>query len=87
MHLRLEAAGLKPQVLHESHHECYSMTKQVISLLGQVLDDNPNLLNEEGVEMLDLAMHDYIHETNDLLSVGHCLLCQKTCKGKPKLQA
>ena len=68
-------------VSHEQFHEmqklCHRDNKEVITLLGYLLDQKLISVENKASEMLDLAMIDYIWETNDLKSCERCLLCRK----------
>ena len=57
-----------------------SDNKQVIALLGYALDQKLINIDDEASKMLDLAMIDYIWETNDLKSCERCLLCRQKAK-------
>ena len=48
------------------HKQCYSKTKQVISILGRAFDDGYLECDIEGLYMLDISMMDYIQATNKL---------------------
>lgn len=57
--------------------QCYSKTKEVISILGRAFDDGYLEHDSEGLYMLDISMMDYIHATNKLNDFKRCYLCQK----------
>ena len=57
------------------HAQCYEKTKDVILLLGLALDSG--CLDPEGSKFLDLAMIDFLHETNRLNDCSRCLLCRE----------
>ena len=59
------------------HKQCYSKTKEVISILGRAFDDGDLECDIEGLHMLDISMMDYIHATNKLNDLRRCYLCQK----------
>jgi len=78
-----EQAKLKASALHmgkefsDLHNQCYSKTKEVISILGIAFDDDLLKNDSECVYMLDIAMMDYIFATNKLNDLKRCYLCQK----------
>ena len=59
-------------------HQCYERAREAILLLGTALDYN--FIDEEGSNVLDVAMIDYLRETNNLNSCQRCLLCRKKTK-------
>ena len=59
------------------HRQCYEKAKIVIGKLGAAMDANFLEMKEEEMKMLDIAMIDYLQETNKL---ERCLLCQKHAK-------
>ena len=59
------------------HKQCFSKTKEVISILGRAFDDGDLECDIEGLHMLDISMMDYIHATNKLNDLRRCYLCQK----------
>ena len=59
------------------HRECYEKAKVVVWKIGTAFDGQVLESSDEEEKMLDLAMLDCMHETNDL---GRCLLCRKKCK-------
>ena len=77
-HVLLEAEqnNLTPRLLHQKREACFSKTIAVISLLGQLLDNCDKAFDHECSQILDLAMIDYIHETNHLKDFQRCLLCR-----------
>ena len=54
--------------------QCDSMNKNVILLLGRAVDDYS--IDSDGSKILDLAMVDYVHNTNSLNECKRCLLCR-----------
>ena len=76
IYLRRNPAGR----LHEAQKSaCYRSIKQVIQLLGSVLDSG--CIDEEGSQMLDTAMMMLLSESRNLKGdLPRCLLCRK--KGK-----
>lgn len=54
------------------------MAKETIELLGNALDNS--YIDEEGKQLLDLAMMDYVREINGLNDCGRCILCLKKTK-------
>ena len=77
------------------HKQCYSKTKEIISILGRALDDGCLDCDREGLYMLDISMMDYIHATNKLNDLKRCYLCLKrlyipqsaTADSVPKVKA
>ena len=53
--------------------EQFKSLEKVIRILGHLFDDH--CLDEEGSKILDIAMVDYIRETNNLNDCQRCLLC------------
>jgi len=53
--------------------ELFTDAEKAIHILGSLLDQNA--IDEEGLKFLDLAMIDYIRETNSLKDCRRCLLC------------
>ena len=51
------------------------MAKETISLLSNALDNS--YIDEEGKQILDLAMMDYVRELNRLQDFKRCILCLK----------
>lgn len=68
-------SGKKFQILHQ---ECYTNARKVIDLLCKALDGG--FIDDEGSQMLDIAMIDYSRETNKLNECRRCLLCLKTAE-------
>ena len=59
------------------HKQCYEKAKVAIGKLGAAMDGNFLEKKEEELRMLDIAMIDYLQETNKL---ERCLLCRKHTK-------
>jgi len=59
------------------HKQCYSKTKEIISILGRAFDDGYLKYDSEGLYILDISMMDYIYATNKLNDLKRCYLCQK----------
>jgi len=59
------------------HKQCYEKAKVAIGKLGAAMDGNFLEKKEEELRMLDMAMIDYLQETNKL---ERCLLCRKHTK-------
>ena len=59
------------------HKQCYSKTKEIISILGRAFDDGYLEYDSEGLYMLDISMMDYIYATNKLNDLKRCYLCLK----------
>jgi len=57
--------------------QCYEKAKVAIGKLGAAMDGNFLEKKEEELRMLDMAMIDYLQETNKL---ERCLLCRKHTK-------
>ena len=55
--------------------EKFKPLEKVIQILGCLLDENS--LDGEGNKILDIAMVDYIRETNNLKNCQRCLLCRR----------
>ena len=58
------------------------MTKETIDLLGNALDNS--YIDEEGKQLLDLAMMDYVREVNGLNDCRRCILCLEKTKDNLK---
>lgn len=67
------AADIKKYKLE--HKRCFLKIKQVISMLGEVLDNG--YLDEEGSKLLDFSMIEYVKGTNNLKACKRCLLCRQ----------
>ena len=63
---------------HILHQECYKIARKVIDLLCRALDGG--FIDDEGSQMLDIAMIDYSRETNKLNECNRCLLCLKAAE-------
>ena len=74
--LEAEQNSLTPPVFYQRREACFSKTKEVISILGQLLDHSNKAFDHECSQILDLATMDYIHETNRLKDFQRCLLCR-----------
>lgn len=72
--LQKHASVLPPQRFFAMHTACCSKLKEIILLLGHLLDIDQ--LDDEGLRMLDFAMMDYICETNKLYECHRCYLCR-----------
>ena len=72
--------SMPPHNLFAAHEACFARAKEVILLLGEVLDSGH--LDEEGSKILDLAMLEYIIETNKLIECHRCYLCRKNLATK-----
>lgn len=59
----------------ERRSSCYVKAEGCIKLLSAALDQE--CIDPEGSKMLDIAMLDYIRETNKLNNLKRCLLCLK----------
>lgn len=51
------------------------MAKETIGLLGNALDNS--YIDEEGKQLLDFAMMDYVREFSGLQDFKRCILCLK----------
>lgn len=60
--------------------EGFKSLEKVIKVLGFLVDEN--FLDKEGTRILDIAMIDYIRETNKLNNCRRCLLCHASSKLK-----
>ena len=65
----------KGKKFHSLHQECFNNARKVIDLLCIALDNG--FIDDEGSQMLDIAMIDYSRETNRLNECKRCLLCLK----------
>ena len=74
--LTAEQDSLAPRVLHQRRNACFSKTKSVINILGRLLDGNEEAFDCECSQILDLAMMDYIFQTNCLRDCQRCFLCR-----------
>ena len=74
--LAAEQDKLTPRIFHQRHETCYSKAKTVISLLGRFLNKREEFFDHECSQILDLAMMDYIYETNRLRDFQRCFLCR-----------
>ena len=77
MQLHENADMMSPKDISQKHEECYKKVKELIILLGDLVDDLSLESDEEIQIMLDSAMMDYIHETNKLHEIQRCYLCCK----------
>ncbi len=59
-------------------NECFKSIEKVIQVLGSLNDESS--LDKEGTRILDIAMVDYVRETNNLNSCQRCLLCHANRK-------
>ena len=73
--LRQKGDFMSPKEFHTRHKDCYTMTKEVITSLGEALDDTSFVLASDAFRMLLIAMQDYMLETNQLHETNRCLLC------------
>lgn len=74
--LRKKRDILPPNEFHTRHHKCYSMTKEVIVTLGEAFDSGELTQSSEASQMLDIAMQDFMLETNKLHETSRCYLCR-----------
>ena len=76
--LSAEQDKLPPRIFHQKHESCFVKAKIVIGILGRVLDESKGKepFDRECSRILDLAMMDYIHETNKLRNTQRCFLCR-----------
>jgi len=70
-----EANLLRGKSLYYTKQQCYRKAREAIILLGRAHDYG--FLDEEGSELLDCAMIDYVRETNSLNNCERCLLCRR----------
>ena len=68
------ASSMPPNRFFTAHSACFSKLKDIITVIGDVLDHSQ--LDSEGSRMLDLAMMDCICETNKLYESHRCYLCR-----------
>ncbi len=66
---------LSDQEIISRRSSCYKKAEECIKILGVALDNE--CIDSEGSRMLDIAMSDYIRETNKLNNLKRCLLCRK----------
>ena len=67
--------NLNDEEINFKRSSCYKTAEECIKMLGAALDQES--IDSEGSKMLDLAMLDYIRETNKLNNLKRCLLCRK----------
>lgn len=60
---------------HDQKKERFKPLMKVIQILGSLMDEK--CLDKEGDRILDIAMVDYIRETNSLNNCQRCLLCRE----------
>ena len=80
LHLLSNASTMPSQSFFASHTACFSKLKEIITLLGDSLDQE--ILDDEGSRMLDFAMMDCICETNKLYECHRCYLCRENLATK-----
>jgi len=74
--LQNNASTMTPHTLFTAHASCFGdKAKQAVMIFGKLLDKGA--LDDEGSEMLDIAMHDIISETNKLYECQRCYLCRR----------
>lgn len=66
--------------LHDMHAEgkikdCYDKASKTIRILGFCLDCNS--IDDDGLDMLNIALLDYVRETTGLKEIKRCYLCLK----------
>ena len=75
-YLEREASTMQLQNFFSSHASCFGdKAKQVVMIFGKLLDSGT--IDEEGTEMLDVAMNNIIAETNKLYECQRCYLCHQ----------
>ena len=75
-YLERNASSMQLKSFFTSHTSCFGeKAKQVVMIFGKLLDSGA--IDEEGTEMLDVAMHDIISETNKLYECQRCFLCHQ----------
>ena len=73
--LRMYQVLMPQKDFYTEHKACYDIVKEVVKLLGHVVDNNKALADASINKMLDFAMLDYMLEANKLKDVGRCFLC------------
>lgn len=74
--LERNASTMLPQNFFSTHASCFGdKAKQVVMIFGKLLDIG--VIDDEGSELLDVAMHDIITETNKLYECQRCYLCHR----------
>lgn len=68
-------SSLPVKTAEKLKQQCYRKAREAIILLGRAHDYG--FLDEEGSELLDCAMIDYVRETNSLNNCERCLLCRR----------
>ena len=63
------------QKLIQRRKSCYDKAENCIKFLGAAFDQD--CIDPEGSKMLDIAMLNFIRETNKLNNIKRCLLCRK----------
>ena len=81
MQLHENAEIMTPKDLNQNIDECYKKVRELITLLGEYVDDS-DAVSDEISMMLDSAIMDYIHEANKLNEIQRCYLCRKKTPGK-----
>ena len=77
MYLHENADLMALKDLTQKLEECYEKVKELIILLGDFIDDSTCQADDEIHTMLDSAMMDYMHETNQLHELQRCYLCYR----------
>lgn len=75
LHFMRERQSIPEREVQYCMKHIYDKAKEAILLLGYALDYR--FLDEEGSKFLDLAMMDYMRETNQLIDCRRCLLCRE----------
>lgn len=74
--LERNASTMTSQHFFSAHASCFNdKAKQVVTIFGKLFDRG--VIDDEGSEMLDVAMHDIICETNKLYESQRCYLCRR----------
>ena len=75
--LRTLQKSLPKKEFFISHKECYAKAKEVVKILGQMIDNKLPEIDRDCCKMLDFAMLDFLLETNKLKELKRCFLCLK----------
>lgn len=88
MQLHENAEIMTPKDLNLNFEICYQKVRELIVLLGEILDSSDVISDEinEISMMLDSAIMDYVHEANKLNEIQRCYLCRKKTLSKASHQ-
>lgn len=74
-YIHRHSSSSNEQEMNGRKKSCYEKAEECIKLLGSALDWE--YIDPEGSKMLDIAILDYIRETNKLNNLKRCLLCRR----------